>query len=95
MKAIDFACRLLLALSQEPHSDIMQRILLGLAAGLETSEDIGNCLGINTGACTIALRRLHAEDLVTNISGKQTFYRLTDQGKMVVAKIFSFLPPPH
>ncbi len=93
MKAIDFACRLLLSLSQEPHSDIMQRILLGLAAGLETSEDISKCLGINSGACTTGLRRLKAEKLVTDVCGDWSYYRLTEQGKAVIIKIFSFLPP--
>ena len=95
MRAIDFACRLLLSLSREPHSLTMQSVLLGLAAGLETSEDISNCLGLSPSSCTSCLKRLKAEDLVTDISGSWVYYRLTPHGKSVVAKLLSFLPSPH
>ena len=94
MKAIDFACRLLHALSAEPHSESMQRVLLGLAAGLETSADIAHELGLSPSTCTICLRRLKAEELVTDICGDWCYYRLTAKGKQLVAGIFSFLPAP-
>lgn len=92
MKAIDFACHLLYALSEDPHSESMQRVLIGLAAGLETSADIARNLGLTTGTCTICLRRLKAEDLVADVCGDWCYYRLTAKGKELVAKIFSFLP---
>lgn len=95
MKAIDFACRLLHALSAEPHSESMQRVLLGLAAGLETSADIAHELGLSPSTCTICLRRLKQEGLVTDICGDWCIYRLTPQGKKTVAGIFSFMPHPH
>ncbi|MBE6419245.1 MAG: hypothetical protein E7031_03865 [Akkermansiaceae bacterium] len=95
MKAIDFACRLLRSLSEEPHTESMQRVLLGLAAGLETSADIAGTLGLTVSTCTICLRRLKAEELVTDICGDWCYYRLTAKGKQLVASIFSFLPAPH
>lgn len=94
MKAIDFACRLLQALSHESHSDTMQRALLGLAAGLETAADIAYCLGMNTSATTTALRKLEAEQLVRSVNSSWCVYRLTPSGKALVASIFSFLPAP-
>ncbi len=95
MKAIDFACHLLHALNEEPHTESMQRVLIGLAAGLETSADIARCLGLTTSTCTICLRRLKAEELVADICGDWCYYRLTAKGKKLVAEIFSFLPAPH
>lgn len=95
MKAIDFACRLLASLSKESHSLTMQSVLLGLAAGLETSEDISACLNISRSTCTMSLQRLKDEDLVTDIRGYQVYYRLTPQGKALVAKILSFMPSPR
>ncbi len=94
MKAIDFACRLLQSLSREQHSDISQRALLGLAAGLETAADIAYCLGMNTSATTTALRKLEAEQLVRSVHSNWSVYRLTPTGKALVASIFSFLPSP-
>ncbi len=94
MKAIDFACRLLRALSTEEHSDSMQRVLLGLAAGLETAPDISYCLGMNTGVATTCLRKLQREELVNAVSGSTCIYRLSPRGKKLVASIFSFLPTP-
>ena len=95
MRAIDFACRLLDSLSKEPHSLTSQSILLGLAAGLETSEDISSFLNISRSTCTISLQRLKNEDLVTDIRGCQIFYRLTPQGKSLVAHLLSFMPSAH
>lgn len=95
MKAIDFACHLLYSLSEEPHTDSMQRVLIGLAAGLETSADIARNLGLTTSTCTICLRRLKSEDLVVDVCGDWCYYRLTAKGKQLVAGIFSFLPAPH
>ena len=92
MKAIDFACHLLKNLSDEPHTETMQRVLLGLAAGLECSADIARHLGLTTSTCTVCLRRLKAEELVTDICGDWCYYRLTGKGKQLVASIFSFLP---
>lgn len=95
MKAIDFTCRLLKALSEEAHSETMQRVLMGLAAGLESSCDIAQCLGLSAGTCTVCLRKLKAEGLVTDICGDWCYYRLTTKGKNLIADIFSFLPQPH
>ena len=95
MKAIDFACRLLKALNNEPHSDIAQRVLLAVAAGLEFSADIAQFMGLTPSGCSLALRRLANEGLLTCICGEYSYYRLTPQGKQVVAGIFSFLPRPR
>lgn len=95
MKAIDFACRLLRALADEPHSESMQRVLLGLAAGLETAADIAHQTGLTPGTCTACLRRLKQEGLVADICGDWCIYRLTQQGKKAVAGIFSFMPRPR
>ena len=94
MKAIDFACRLLHALSREAHSESMQRVLLGLAAGLETAADIAYCLGMNTSVATTCLRKLQKEQLVSSVNSSWSVYRLTAAGKELVASIFSFLPTP-
>lgn len=92
MKAIDFACHLLKNLAEEPHTETVQRVLLGLAAGLECSTDIARHLGLTPSTCTVCLRRLKAEELVTDICGDWCYYRLTGKGKQLVASILSFLP---
>lgn len=95
MKAIDFACKLLKALSTETHSPIAQRVLLAVAAGLECNIDIAQFMGLPLGGCTITLHRLANEGLLTCIRGEYKYYRLTPKGKQLVADIFSFLPRPR
>ncbi len=94
MKAIDFACRLLARLAQDPQTRATQQVLLALAAGLDTSEDIARLCHLSTGGCTAILRQLAMRKLTRSIGTAPGIHLLTPKGKELVAHYFDFLPHP-
>lgn len=100
MKAIDFSVRLLAGLNDLTCSRtgltlFEMKLLIGIAAGLHYSEDLARELHLHLGATTNSLARLirfgyiytFTVDKFTDYTG----YKLTDEGKEIIAKLFSFL----
>lgn len=93
MKAIDFACRLLMQLERNPMSAERQRILIALGAGLETCQDIAaHCVlsSQQTAAQLVALER--SKHISKDSSHKPYCYQLEQEGKKHLKDIFTFLP---
>lgn len=93
MKAIDFACRLLMNLQHNKLSPERQRILIALGAGLETCHDIAHhCVlsGQQTAAQLLAMER---SELINKDSKHKPYnYKLSNKGKKTLKEIFTFLP---
>lgn len=94
MRAIDFACRLLVKVATDPMSPAARLVLLCVAAGLECSADIARMTGIVPGTCTNLLRQLTARSYVKAIPAKaqETLYVLAPAGKEYVRQLLTFLP---
>ncbi len=95
MKAIDFACHLLVHLARDKHPFPTQQILLAVAAGLDRAPDISHFTGLSTNNCAGVLRSLTHKGLVTRCAGSQATYQLAAEGKKLVREYFSFLPNTH
>ncbi len=92
MKAIDFACRLLVRLAEDEHPFPTQQVLLAVAAGLESGPDIARFTGIASSACSGILRSLAHKGLINRAGGSHALYELAPAGKKLVRRYFSFLP---
>ncbi len=92
MKAIDFACHLLVRLAEDKHPFPTQQVLLAVAAGLETTPDIARFTGITSTSCSGILRSLTNKKLLERPAGPHAIYLLTPAGKELVRQYFSFLP---
>lgn len=93
MKAIDFACRLLMQMEKSPLPPARQRIIIAMGAGLETCPDIAqHCVlsGQQTAAHLVALERSH--HISKDCSQKPYNYQLEQEGKKCLKELFSFLP---
>ncbi len=93
MKAIDFSCRLLLRLQEDDLSSNSQRVLIALAAGLETSRDIGQNCQLSSQASSAVLSSLERAGLVLRLATrKPSEYQLSPQGRERIRSYLSFLP---
>lgn len=94
MRAIDFACRLLVRVATDPMSPAARLVLLCVAAGLECSADIARMTGIVPGTCTNLLRQLVRRRLLKAVPAKaqETLYILAPAGRDYVRELLTFLP---
>ncbi len=93
MKAIDFACRLLFALERDELPAPAQRVLISIAAGLETCRDIARHCGIDSATCQASIRHLEKLSLVQRIGERSPLeYELSELGESRIRTILSFLP---
>ncbi len=92
MKAIDFACRLLVRLSEDQLPLPGQQVLLAVAAGLETGPDIARFTGMSSSACSGILRSLTHKGLLQREGGAHAIYLLAPAGRERVRLYFDFLP---
>ncbi len=97
MRAIDFACRLLVNLATDAMSPAARLVMLCVAAGLENAEDIARLTGITPGTCTNLLRLLAKRQVLHCVHGKCDLYVLAPDGKEHVRQLLTFppLPPVH
>ena len=92
MKAIDFACRLLVRLTEDTLPLPAQQVLLAVAAGLDCTPDIARFTGLEPNACLGHLRALANKGLLLREGGKHPTYRLAPAGKERVRHYFAFMP---
>ncbi len=92
MKAIDFACRLLVSLTEDTLPLPTQQVLLAVAAGLQTGADIARFMGITPSVCAGILRSLAHRNLIQRVNGLHAVYELAPAGRDQVRRYFSFLP---
>lgn len=94
MRAIDFACRLLVKVATDPMSPAARLVLLCVAAGLECSADIARMTGIVPGTCTNLLRQLAQRRLLKAVPAqtREHLYVLAPEGKDYVRQLLTFLP---
>lgn len=95
MKAIDFACHLLTRLAKDNLSPTAQRVLICVAAGLETSPDIARFTGLTTNVCSTALKGLERKKLVRRVLQGHCVFLLTAGGKKRVGSLFNFFAASH
>lgn len=93
MKAIDFACRLLININNDDLSPAARLILLCVAGGINTSEELADFTGMTKSACTNVLRVLRDGTLLQNISRNSPIYILSPAGREKVRKIMDFRSP--
>ncbi len=93
MKAIDFACRLLYALERDELPAAAQRVLISIAAGLETCRDIARHCGIDSPTCQCSIRHLEKLELLKRLNERTPLeYGLSELGEARIRTILSFLP---
>ncbi len=93
MKAIDFACRLLMSMEYSTLPLTRQRVLIAMGAGLETCADIATyCVmsGQQTAAQLLALER--SKHIRKTGTDKPYNYQLEQEGKKYLKETFQFLP---
>lgn len=93
MKAIDFACRLLMSMEKSSLPHARQRVLIAMGAGLETCADIAtHCVmsGQQTAAQLLALER--SQHISKNGTQKPSNYQLEQAGKKYLKETLHFLP---
>lgn len=96
MRAIDFACRLLVKVATDPVSPAARLVILCVAAGLECTADIARQTGIVQGTCTNLLRTLARRGMVKAVRTKaEELYVLAPAGKEYVRQLLTFFPTPH
>lgn len=93
MRAIDFACRLLVKVATDPMTPAARLMLLCVAAGLECSADIARRTGMVPGTCTNLLRGLVQRHLLQRVASRAgDLYILAPAGREYVRQLLSFLP---
>lgn len=93
MKAIDFACRLLLRLERDPMSAAAQRVIIALAAGLETSRDIAEHTVLSAQHVSAVLGSFVKAGLVScDKSRRPQEYFLSKEGRTYIHSLLDFLP---
>ena len=81
MKAIDFACRLLVNVSRDDMTPATRLVLLCVVAGLDTSEDISSFTGLIPSSCTAILRNLENRNLLLRVGSGREVYITTAAGR--------------
>lgn len=95
MKAIDFACRLIVNITEQRQSLPSVCVLFAVAAGLECREDISQVTRLTNSSCTFLLRQLEKQGLVFSLVREDgDVYLLSHKGKDYVRTLLSFLPHP-
>lgn len=94
MRAIDFACRLLVNLATDPMSPAARLVMLCVAAGLENAADIARFTGITPGTCTNLLRLLAKRSILRCIPSLTDLYILAPAGKEEVRRLLTFRNTP-
>lgn len=93
MKAIDFACRLLLQLEQDPMPAPAQRVLIALAAGLETSRDLAEHTVLTPQHVSAILgSHVKARLATCDKSRRPQEYFLSKEGRIYLHHLLDFLP---
>lgn len=87
MRAVDFACRLLVNIGRMELTHTEMKVLLALAAGMHESETIAEALDIRYCSCTLCLRNMCKRSFA--LRGRGSTYVLTAAGKSKVAQILS------
>ena len=73
MKAIDFACRLLMRVEQDSMPSGCRLVLLMVAAGVDNAQDIAAMTGLRPSSCTNLLRKLARERYLRGWGALRTF----------------------
>ncbi len=96
MKAIDFSCNILKMVGKSKLSPAGARVIFCIAAGLRHRQDIDNYLdtGSSNGSFN-TLRHLEAQGYIQELPPYSNHYKLTPQGRELVARLLSFLPTKH
>lgn len=92
MRAIDFACRLLVNISRDDLPPAARLVLLCVVAGMETGEDIAAFTGIVPRSCTAILRHLEGAQLLRCVGGE--VYLTTPEGRERVRRLLAITPAP-
>jgi len=93
MRAIDFACRLLLKLERDAMPAPAQRVLIALAAGLETSRDLAEYTVLTAQHVAAILGSHIKAGLVTcDKSRRPQEYFLSQDGRTYLHRLLDFLP---
>lgn len=96
MRAIDFACRLLVNVATDTMAPASRLVMLCVAAGLDNAADIARLTGIIPGTCTNLLRGLVRRKVLHRVSSRETeLFILAPQGREMVRQLLTFAPPPH
>ena len=92
MRAIDFACRLLLRIEQSPLPNEQIRILIALGAGLETCKDISRHCHLSTQQTSSQLHQLYQQKHLQRTQQKRNYnYTLNQSGKQQLAQLLNFI----
>ena len=93
-KAIDYACRLLARLNQDDMDPEIRQVLLAVAAGKKTYEEVSDLTGLQAEECKRAAILLAADRYIylTKESNEKWVHNLslTWKGKTFVQQLFSF-----
>ncbi len=93
MKAIDFACRLLMQMEKAPLTASRQRILIAIGAGLESCADIAAHCVLSKQQTAAKLSSLeHSKHIIKDSTQKPISYYLSQEGKKYLKELFNFLP---
>ncbi len=92
MKAIDFACRLLVNVSRDDMTPATRLVLLCVMAGLDTGEDISSFTGMTPSSCTTILRNLESRKLLLRIGHSREIYITTAIGRERVKRLLDVNP---
>lgn len=94
MKAIDFACHLLMRVERDSMPSCCRLVLLMVAAGLDNAQDIAAMSGLRVSSCTALLRKLSREHYLQSVAG--SVYLLAPKGREYVRHLLTFFssPPP-
>lgn len=91
MRAIDFACCLLLNVARDSMTPALRLTLLCVMSGMETSEAISDFTGYSPGTCTNMLRTLEHRGLLQRVSRVSEVYLTTIAGKNHVRQLLAFV----
>lgn len=96
MKAIDFACRLLMRVEQDSMPSGCRLVLMMVAAGVDNAQDIAAMTGLRPSSCTNLLRKLARGRYLKGVGSAQDVYLLAPAGKEYVRHLLTFFssPPP-
>ncbi|MBQ8517482.1 MAG: hypothetical protein IJ498_07895 [Akkermansia sp.] len=90
MRAIDFACCLLLNVAHDSLTPALRLTLLCVMSGMETGEEISDFTGYSAGTCTNMLRTLEHRGLLKRVGGASEVYLTTVAGKNHVRCLLTF-----
>lgn len=91
MRAIDFACCLLLNVARDSMTPALRLTLLCVMSGMETSEAIADFTGYSPGTCTNMLRTLEHRGLLKRVGRVSEVYLTTLAGKNHVRQLLAFV----